>query len=87
MLIVSRLPFHLFQLSRQLLSLNEIVVALTKMGGENIVEIKLVDKIDTITHCVIATGNSRRHLRKMADIVVEAVSLLRMYCQTRSIFH
>ena len=53
--------------------MEEIVDAVKKLGGENVVIIELIDKIDTITHSVIATGHSRRHLRKMADVVVTAV--------------
>ena len=56
--------------------MEEIVDALKKLGGENVVEIEMVDKIDTITHCVITTGNSRRHLRKMAEAIVSAVIIL-----------
>jgi ribosomal silencing factor RsfS len=59
---------------RQLLSMDEIVAALAKLGGINPVVIELTDKIDTITHAVIVTGNSRRHIRKMSDCIVTAVS-------------
>lgn len=47
--------------------------ALAKQGGENIVEIELKTKLDTITHTIIVTGSSKRQLRKMADSIVAAV--------------
>lgn len=62
--------------------MEEITEAIKKLGGENVVIVELVDKIDTITQCVIATGNSRRHLRKMADVIVAAVSHLHIRCSS-----
>lgn len=51
----------------------EIMSALEKHGATNIVEIRLKEKIDTIGDVVIATGASRRHLKKMAETIVAAV--------------
>jgi ribosomal silencing factor RsfS len=51
----------------------EIMSALEKHGATNIVEIRLKEKIDTIGDVVIASGASRRHLKKMAETIVAAV--------------
>lgn len=57
----------------KLLTGDEIKVALTKLGGEDVVVVKLLDKLDTISEMVIATGRSLRQIRKMADVVVRAL--------------
>jgi len=56
-----------------LLEPEEIQEALTKLGGEDAVVVKLKQRMDTITAMVFVTGRSTRHLRKMADIVVKAL--------------
>ena len=38
--------------------------------------IEMRQPLDTITHLVIATGRSLKHLRKMSDSIVQAVSNL-----------
>lgn len=60
-------------LEGKLLTGDEIKVALTKLGGEDVVVVKLLDKLDTISEMVIATGRSLRQIRKMADVVVRAL--------------
>ena len=38
--------------------------------------IEMRQPLDTITHLVITTGRSLKHLRKMSDSIVQAVSNL-----------
>ena len=52
----------------------ELVEALTRLGGINICSIDLKGKLDNIEKFIIVTGTSTRHLRKMSDVVVKAVS-------------
>ena len=47
--------------------------ALSRQGGEDIKKIILPKKLDTISEIVIVTGNSKRHLKKMAQSIVSAV--------------
>lgn len=68
------LLYIVYSIFRQLLTLKEISDAMKKLGGTDIKEIKLLRKLDTITHCIIVSGSSRRQLRKMADVLVKAVS-------------
>ena len=60
-------------LEGKLLTSEEIKAALTKLGGEDVVVVKLLDKLDTISEMVIATGRSLRQIRKMADVVVRTL--------------
>lgn len=61
-------------LPRKLLTLTEIETALSKQGAENIVSIKLMEPIDGMTDMIIATATSSRHIKKMSDSIVRAVS-------------
>jgi ribosomal silencing factor RsfS len=59
---------------RKLLTDGEIVEALERLGC---IDIKLVDingQLDSIKAFVIGTGTSTRHIQKMSDVIVKAVS-------------
>lgn len=57
-----------------LLTADEITEACKKMGGEDIVKIDFEKPLDTMDWFIIVTGSSSRHLKKMADMIVKAVS-------------
>lgn len=59
---------------RELLTTEEIKEALIAQGGEDVVVVQMREPIESLTHLVIASGRSTRHLRKMSDSVVQAVS-------------
>ena len=52
----------------------ELTEALTRLGGSNICSVDLKGKLDDIEKFIIVTGTSTRHLRKMSDAIVKAVS-------------
>ena len=56
------------------MSTTEIKTALDSLGAEKIVVIKLVKPLEEMTHMIIGTGKSPRHLVKMATTIVRAVS-------------
>ena len=56
-----------------LLSSTEIAEALKKMGGENVRRIPIEGRIDNVKEFIIASGSSSRHLRKMANAIVQAL--------------
>jgi len=58
---------------RELLTTAEVENALIRLGAEDIKILKLHQKMDSITDFIIASGNSSRHLNKMASLVVRAV--------------
>ena len=55
------------------MTVDEITSALERQGGEEITVIKLDRPIDSISHFIIASGRSVRHLRKMSSSLVSAV--------------
>ena len=57
----------------KLLTAEEIKDALIRLGGEDVVVVPLLEKLDTITELVIASGRSMRQIRKMSDVVVRAL--------------
>jgi ribosome-associated protein len=56
-----------------LLSSSEIVTALEKMGGIDVKSVPLTRKFDNIKEMIIVTGSSTRHIKKMADAIVQAL--------------
>ena len=56
-----------------LLTGKEIQEALVRLGGEEVVVVPLLEKLDTITELVIVTGRSVRQIQKMANVVVHAL--------------
>ena len=62
-----------------LLTTEEIKEALIAQGGENVVIVLMREPIESMTHLVITSGRSTRHLRKMSDSIVQAVSRTSMY--------
>lgn len=48
--------------------------ALEKQGAVNVMAIKLANKLEDMTHMILATGKSPRHMRKMSESIVQAVS-------------
>ena len=56
-----------------LLTGKEIQEALVRLGGEDVVVVPLLEKLDTITELVIVTGRSVRQIQKMANVVVHAL--------------
>ena len=63
-----------FIFRRILLTTEEIRDALVAQGGIDVKIIEMRQPLDTITHLVITTGRSLKHLRKMSDSIVQAVS-------------
>ena len=57
-----------------LLTSEEIITALESLGGEDIKQVTVNGKLDTITELVVVTGRSSRHMRMMGDALVAAVS-------------
>ena len=57
----------------KLLTSEEIRDALVRMGGEDVMVVKLLEKLDTISELVIVTGRSIRQIRKLANMVVHAL--------------
>mgnify|MGYP000126717177 CR=1 FL=1 len=62
----------------ELLSLDEVEVALKKSGAEDVVRLPLDPPLDTVTHFVVASGTSRLHLRRMGDSLVRALKKRRL---------
>ena len=56
-----------------LLSNEEVIEGLTRLGGINIQIVNLGGRIDNIEDFIICTGTSTRHLRKMSDTIVKAL--------------
>jgi ribosomal silencing factor RsfS len=56
------------------LTVAEITYALERLGGIDIKSITLPQRLDTINEVVVVSGTSLRHLKKMADAIVSAVS-------------
>jgi len=63
----------------QLLTPEEIKKALVSLGGEDVVCITLSEKLDTITDMIIATGKSTRQIKKMSDVIVQALKTRNLY--------
>jgi ribosome-associated protein len=57
----------------ELLTGEEIRLALEQQGGEDVRVMDVKGRLDTIRTFVIASGRSSRHLRKMGDSVVSAL--------------
>ena len=58
-----------------MLTPDEVRQSLESQGAEEVVIVELKDKIDTISAMVIASGRSHRHIRKMSETIVIAVSI------------
>jgi ribosome silencing factor RsfS/YbeB/iojap len=56
-----------------LLTIEEIQDVLVKLGGIDIKILNLQEKFDTITEFIIVSGRSTKHLRKMSDVIVQAL--------------
>ena len=56
------------------LTSDEISEALQRQGGGDVRTIVLKKRLDTIDSFVIVSGTSVKHLKKMADSIVTAVS-------------
>ena len=69
-----------------LLTTEEIKEALIAQGGENVVIVQMREQIESMTHLVIASGRSTRHLRKMSDSIVQAVSRTSMHISCSGCF-
>ncbi len=48
-----------------------IISALEDVKGQNIVVLDVADRTDVFDHIIIATGNSNRQIKALADNVVE----------------
>jgi ribosomal silencing factor RsfS len=59
---------------RVLLTHDEIKEALIAQGGIDVVVVEMREPIESMTHLILASGRSTRHLRKMSDTIVQAVS-------------
>lgn len=64
----------IFSFFREYLTAEEIIKGLESLAGENIVRLNVNGHMDTIEEFILVTGRSTRHLRKMSDMVVRAVS-------------
>ena len=73
-------------LNSLLLTSAEIKVALVKQGGEDVTIVAVKGRLDTIKEFVVASGRTSRHLRKMAESIVQAVSKLIFVCVEYIIF-
>jgi ribosomal silencing factor RsfS len=58
-----------------MLTPEEVRDSLVSQGAENVIVLALKENIDTISHFVIGSGRSHRHIRKMSESVVIAVSI------------
>jgi ribosomal silencing factor RsfS len=56
-----------------LLTTEEIRVALEAQGAEDVRVVSMKFRIESISHLVIASGRSTRHLAKMSHSIVQAV--------------
>lgn len=65
---------------RQLLTVDEVVGALTSMSGIDVTVIDLEGKSDLASYMVFVTGRSVPHMRKMADTIVKAVRAVAVAC-------
>jgi ribosomal silencing factor RsfS len=63
-----------FSFFRVLLTHDEIKEALIAQGGIDVVVVEMREPIESMTHLILASGRSTRHLRKMSDTIVQAVS-------------
>ena len=52
----------------------DIKLLLESQGAENVINLKLAEQQMNISHFIIASGKSTRHLRKMAESIIVAVS-------------
>ena len=68
----TRYVFRLL-LIRVLLSNEEVIEGLKRLGGLNIQAIPLNGHLDTLDDFILCTGTSTRHLRKMSDVIVKAL--------------
>ena len=57
---------------------NEVKAALISQGAEDVCTINLRGRLGNISEFVLGTGRSPRHLRKMAESIIFAVSSLLM---------
>jgi ribosomal silencing factor RsfS len=58
-----------------LLSKEEIIEGLLKLGGLDVRTVDLNGQIDELETFIFVTGTSTRHLQKMSDVFVKAVRL------------
>lgn len=58
---------------RVLLSTHEIINALQRLGGENIIAIKLKQPLEAMTDMIIVTGRSSKHLFQLASTIAKAL--------------
>lgn len=42
-------------------------------GGIDVVIVEMREPIETLTHLVVTSGRSTKHIRKMSDSIVQAV--------------
>jgi ribosomal silencing factor RsfS len=63
----------IFKRCRVLLTTEEIKEALIAQGGIDVVVVEMREPIETLTHLVVASGRSTKHIRKMSDSIVQAV--------------
>ena len=56
----------------------EVTKYLEAQGGENVIVLDLKGALDEFRHMVIASGRSLRHIRKMSESIVHAVSSTHM---------
>jgi ribosomal silencing factor RsfS len=59
---------------RELLTTDEVIYALKALGGEDITTVNVKGRMDTIENFIFVTGRSSRHLVKMSEALVKAVS-------------
>ena len=60
---------------RKLLEPEEVKLFLDAQGAENVIVLPLKSPLADITTFVIATGRSRKHMRKMSEAIFIAVSI------------
>ena len=57
-----------------MITTSEVEKALQLLGGDDIVVIQLNPPLDRIQQFIVVTGRSPRHLEKMNDALIKAVS-------------
>jgi len=72
------LPQHIPVVRNQPLSVEEVVAAIEAEGGMDVEAIDLRGHSPLCEHMVFATGHSRAHMQRMADMVVEACRARRL---------
>jgi len=57
----------------ELLTVQEVVEALNHLNGENVISMDVSEKVDIFQYLIFVSGNSVRQMKRMADVIVEAL--------------